>query len=324
LFSLKFQPYISPISVFLPLATTEGALIASINRGCKAASIDGVTTKATYKGMTRSIALSTKNPKQLHALVKQREHEWKTIGERTSAHLKILSFDVDEVDDLLFLTIACDTDLAMGMNMVTIAAQAIGAWISEQSGATLVTIAANVDSDKKPNERTLRKGRGWTCDAWCDVSDATLHEVLKTNAVAFCTTYKAKIEHGSRIAGALGANGHSANVIAALYLATGQDIAHAVEGSLATTTVEPMNDGIRIAVHLPAILIGVIGGGTQLPAQKTALSIVTHEPTALKKTQQCAEVTCASVLAGELSLLAALSSHDLAKAHKNLGRTKSH
>jgi hydroxymethylglutaryl-CoA reductase (NADPH) len=98
------------------------------------------------------------------------------------------------------------------------------------------------------------------------------------------------------------------------------DIAHTAEGSLAETSLHAHGDDIHVRVRCPAILVGTIGGGTVLPSQKAALSIFLHEKTALKPTQQLAEIVGAAVLAGEISLLAALSTQDLATAHKNLAR----
>ncbi len=308
-------------SVYLPLATTEGALIASVNRGCKAASVSGIHTISKLCGITRSIALKAKVSKKelLDAIMKERD-AWRSIGEGTSDHLQIIGYDIDEEDEYIFLTIYGDSDLAMGMNMITVAAQAIGEWISTHCDATLVTVAANIDSDKKPSARTTKKGRGWMVEAYCMISAETLRNVLKTDASSMLETFKAKIEIGSHIAGALAGNCHSANIIAALYLATGQDIAHTVEGSLAETSLHVHDDDIHVNVRCPAILVGTIGGGTSLPSQNTALSILLHEKSSLKPTQQLAETIGAAVLAGELSLLAALSSQSLAKAHRNLAR----
>jgi hydroxymethylglutaryl-CoA reductase (NADPH) len=272
----------------------------------------------------------------LQKWISEHEKEWKMIGETTSSHLKILAYEIDEKDDHLFLTIAADTDEAMGMNMVTIAAQAIGAYIEKSMGVQFITVAANVDSDKKSSLRTHTKGRGYEATATCTLQPATITEILKTTPEAMLAAAKAKLEIGSSVAGAIGKNCHAANVIAALYLATGQDAAHVVEGSMADTTVascklqvadthslQPAtcNASLRISVRLPALLLGIRGGGTTLPAQKQCLNILLGNPAnPLHPCKRLAEIIAAAVLAGEISLLAAQSSHTLAKAHKDLGR----
>src|SRR3989344_2869672 len=224
--------------VYLPLATAEGALVASVNRGCKAVTqVGGVRTSSEYVGITRSIAFEIADAEELSGKIRELEPEWTRIAEATSDHLKILSYEIDTKDDVLFLTLAADTDEAMGMNMVTIAAQAVGEFLSKELGIPFLTVAGNVDSDKKPSARTKAKGRGYRVTAEVTLPGETIRTVLKSDQGALMKTARAKLEIGSEVAGALGKNLHAANIIAALYLATGQDAAHVVEGSLADTSV---------------------------------------------------------------------------------------
>ena len=211
----------------------------------------------------------------------------------------------------------------MGMNMVTIAAQAIGEWIvSNIEGLEFVTVAGNVDSDKKPSKRTHDLGRGYEVIAEAELGEDIIREVLKSDSESLMKTAHAKLDVGSKLAGALGSNLHAANIISALYLATGQDVAHAVEGSLADTMADAVVHGtapsrVHLKVHCPAILVGVRGGGTSLPAQKQCLELL-GKPSV----KELAEIVGAAVLAGEISLLAAQATHTLAKAHNELGRVK--
>lgn len=311
--------------IHLPLATTEGALVASVNRGCKAVSTAGVSiTKTMHHGITRSIAFragSSTKVQELVDTIRKRETEWKAVAKATSDHLTVSSYTLDLQKQYVFLTIAADTSDAMGMNMVTIAADAIANWITKTvTGVTCVTIAANVDSDKKPSKRTHDLGRGFEVHANVMLSTETIEEVLKTTPDAMAKVADAKLTHGSMISGALGSNLHAANIIAALYLATGQDIAHTVEGSLTDTTVEETPSGLKIFVRVPAILVGVRGGGTTLPAQNQCLNLLLKNKSGLPIKKQLAESIAAAVLAGEVSLLAAQAGHELAKAHGKLAR----
>jgi len=321
---LKIQFSSGEISeTYVPLATTEGALVASINRGCKALTqAGGVRVSSEYVGITRSIAFEAQHVKEIGQKIRQLESVWKKIGEATSQHLKILSYEIDSQDDVLFLTIAADTDEAMGMNMVTIAAQAVGEFLSEKLGIPMLTVAGNVDSDKKPSTRTKLHGRGFRVRAESVLPEEIIEGVLKSDSQALLRTARAKLEIGSKLAGALGKNLHIANGIAALYLATGQDAAHIVEGSLADTVVSKHPDGISISVELPALLVGVRGGGTNLPAQKQCLDLLLKTKTRLRPSTQLAETIGATALAGEISLLAAQSTHTLARAHRTHARTK--
>jgi hydroxymethylglutaryl-CoA reductase (NADPH) len=310
------------VLVHLPLATTEAALVASVNRGCKALAASGVKTSATLHGISRSIAFRcVLSPQDVREEIKKRAEEWRGIAEQTSNHLQLLSYDIDIRDRYLYLTLAADTDEAMGMNMITIAAQKVGEWIEETlGGCTFVTVAANVDSDKKPSTRTHRRGRGFEVIAEAFLPREIISDVLKSSVPDMIEVARAKLEHGSNIADAIGQNLHAANVIAALYLATGQDAAHVVEGSLADTDVSRWGDGLKIRARLPAVIIGVRGGGTGLPSQEQCLGLLLQEKTLLHPSRQLAESIGAAVLAGELSLLAAQASHHLAKAHVALAR----
>jgi hydroxymethylglutaryl-CoA reductase (NADPH) len=122
------------------------------------------------------------------------------------------------------------------------------------------------------------------------------------------------------ISGAMGFNGHFANVVAALYLATGQDMAHVVEGSLGMTTAEMDGDDLYFSVMLPNVLVGTLGGGTHLPVQKAALSMMGLGDGKRGEKITLGKILGATVLAGELSLTAALAAGDLARAHARLAR----
>jgi hydroxymethylglutaryl-CoA reductase (NADPH) len=319
----------------LPLATTEGALVASVNRGCKAVSNNqsgdtsphsGIKITSIHHGITRSIAFRVKEkPEQFIDSINQNESQWKKIGEATSSHLKILGYDIDVKDEYVFLSLRADTDEAMGMNMITIAAQEIGNWIvdtfcKDGTSCRLITIAGNVDSDKKPSRRTHDKGRGYEVIAEALLKPHIIKEILKVEPSKLLDVYEAKLKRGSDIAGAIGSNLHAANVISALYLSTGQDAAHTVEGSMTDTEVSQESHGISVRVRIPALLVGVRGGGTELPAQKQCLDLLMKPNTNLKPAQQLAESIGAAVLAGEISLLAAQASQKLASSHKKLAR----
>jgi len=314
--------------IHLPLATTEGALVASVNRGCKTVSNsghessvgEGVRVTSIHHGISRTIAWKTKNTENFRKLIVEKRDHWRKTGESTSGHLRIIGHDIDIKDDYVFLTVNADTQEAMGMNMITIAAQTIGDILAELGQAELITIAANIDSDKKPSKRTHEKGRGFEVIAEAVLKPHVVKEFLKVEPEKLLEVGEAKLKRGSEIAGAIGSNLHAANIIAALYMATGQDAAHVVEGSLADTTVTNDAHGISVRVRIPAILAGVRGGGTALPAQSQCLNLLMKPDTKLRPRQQLAESIGAAVLAGEISLLAAQAAQQLASSHEKLAR----
>ena len=152
-------------------------------------------------------------------------------------------------------------------------------------------------------------------------SKKVLREVLKTTAKKFFDVWQAKCVTGSILSGSLGLNAQFANVVAAIFLATGQDPAHVTEGSLGITNAEVMGENLYVSVYLPDLMLGTVGGGTGLATQAEALSILGIKGgNGGKNSEKLAQIVGGTVLAGEISLLASLSEGTLVKAHRKLGR----
>lgn len=310
---------------YLPLATTEGALVASISRGAKAITLSGGAVSSAYKlGVTRGPVFYTESipkSKVFFEWINNNSKKIKEHAEKTSSHLKLKKIDIKGLAGYSFVRFSFDTTDAMGMNMATIASEEAVKLIEKETGVKCITTAGNYDIDKKPAFLNTIKGRG--IEAWSEVvlSSDVVHDVLKTTPEKFFETWLAKVMLGSAMAGSLGFNAHMANVIAAIFLATGQDAAHVVEGSLGITTAKVLPNGdLYVGVFMPSLMLGTVGGGTGLATQREALEMlgVAGEGRVIK----FAEIVSASVLAGEISLLASLSEGSLAKAHQKLGRGK--
>jgi hydroxymethylglutaryl-CoA reductase (NADPH) len=212
-----------------------------------------------------------------------------------------------------------DTADAMGMNMVTIASEAISRLIEKDTGARLISVAGNFDIDKKPAWINFIDNRG--IKVWSEVilTKEVLENTLKTTAEKFFDVWLAKCMIGSAMSGSLGFNAQYANIIAGMFIATGQDPAHIVEGSMGITTAKVLkNNDLLVAVYLPALQVGILGGGTGLGTQKEALEILGVKGSG--NSEKFAEIIGGAVLAGEISLLSSLSEGTLAKAHQKLGR----
>jgi len=192
-------------TVHLPLATVEGALVASVNRGCKALTQSGgATANSVYHGVSRSMCFKVNKDgeRSLIDFIENKSEQWKKIGEETSEHLKILSSTIDHQNGYVFLTLNCDTDEAMGMNMVTIASAAVGNWIEEEykchaepgRSATFITAAGNVDSDKKPSKRTHDLGRGYEVTAEVVLKNDVIESVLKSDPKMMMEVAQGKLE----------------------------------------------------------------------------------------------------------------------------------
>lgn len=313
---------------YIPLATTEGALVASVNRGCKAITESGgVAVISKRVGITRAPVFVVKNiieGKQFIEWLESNLAEVKEITESTSAHITLLEIKPWLVGKNVFLRFRFDTQDAMGMNMATIATAKAAEFIEQKTSAKLVALSGNMCVDKKANALNFIDGRGISVWAEATIPENIVAAVLKTTIQEVVEVAERKLHVGSIMSHSLGSNAQIANVLAAIFLATGQDLAHIAECSTGVTTVEMAdNDSLSICVYIPDLVIGSVGGGTELVTQKEALSILeivggNNGENAVK----FAEVIGATVLAGELSLLASLAEGSLAKAHERLGRGK--
>lgn len=318
---LKFKNLKSKVkSSYLPLATTEGALVASINRGCKAITESGGAVVDSYRvGATRGPVLKVKNLAEndkLNSFLDKNFNELALVAEKTSHHLKLKKIFTRGFGRYRFIRFVFDTEEAMGMNMATIATNSLVSFIESKTEARCVSVAGNYDVDKKPAWLNVIEGRGMKVWAEAIIPEKVLKETLKTTAQKIYDVWLSKCLLGSAVSGSMGFNAHFANVAAALFLATGQDPAHVVEAATGLTTCEVEdNKSLYISIYLPDLMVGTVGGGTKLATQAEALSIL-----GVKNSEDFSELVAAAVLAGELSLLASLAEGSLARAHQKLGR----
>jgi hydroxymethylglutaryl-CoA reductase (NADPH) len=249
--------------------------------------------------------------------------EVKKIAQSSSSHLTLLAMKPWLLGRSLYVRFSFDTQDAMGMNMATIATSAIVEFIEKETKARCVAVSGNMCVDKKPNYLNFIEGRGYTVIAESVIPEDIIASVLKTEKAKILEVAERKLHQASILSGSIGANAHIANVLAAIFLATGQDIAHVSECSMGVTTVEDDKEGLYISVYLPDLVVGTVGGGTTLATQKEALRIMGLEAQKEKGTgQKFAEIIGGAVLAGEISLLASLAENSLSHAHERLGRGK--
>lgn len=310
---------------FIPLATTEGALVASISRGAKAINMSGGANSYAFRvGQTRGPVFSVKSieeQRKLYLWVKNNQEKLRKATESTSTHLKFKKAKVRSLSNYVFVRFYFDTGDAMGMNMVTIATQKAVELIEKETGVTCLSVAGNFDIDKKPAWLNFINNRGFKVWAEAIIKKEVLKDVLKTDAEKFFDVWLAKCMIGSAMSGSLGFNAQYANIVAAMFIATGQDPAHVVEGSMGITTAKALKNGdLLISIYMPALNLGTVGGGTSLATQQEALKILGVAGSG--NVEKFAEIVGAVVLAGEISLISSLSEGSLAKAHQKLGRSQ--
>ncbi len=310
---------------WLPLATTEGALVASVNRGCSAiAKAGGAEVRIFKDGMARAPVFAAEDiphAARAAAWIEANLPVLKAAAAATTSHGTLVSLTTYTAGTSVYVRLVYDTQDAMGMNMATIASEAVAGVIEQETGLRFIAASGNMCCDKKPAAINVVEGRGKTVSAGVFLSADLVRSALKTEPELLCEVNTRKNLVGSARAAALGFNAHAANVVAALFLACGQDAAHVVEGSNCITTVDPAAGGVYVAVTLPSLQVGTVGGGTSIACQHEALSLLgCAGGNGGCNAKKFAEIAACGVLAGELSLLAALASKQLGKAHQALGR----
>ena len=306
----------------VPLATTEGALVASISRGMSVMN-DGGGVRARVFGdaMTRAPVFRVdglEHCADVMEWIDSHREDLEAAVSATTSHGRLSRIEQFPDGRSLFVRLSFETGDAMGMNMATIASEAVGRLIEKETGAVMISVSGNMCSDKKPAAINMIEGRGKCVVAEARIPKEIVEKRLHATSPAIVETNYRKNLVGSSLAGTLGANAHAANMVAAVYIATGQDPAQVVGGSMAMTTCEDIDGDLYISVRMPAVEVGTVGGGTRLPCQREALEMIGCAGDG--KARKLAEIVAATVLAGELSTLAAQTAGQLGSAHARLGR----
>ncbi|KAG0179126.1 3-hydroxy-3-methylglutaryl-coenzyme A (HMG-CoA) reductase isozyme [Apophysomyces sp. BC1034] len=315
-------------NVHIPMATTEGTLVASTSRGCKAINAGGgAITIVTADGMTRGPCVEFPTITRAAACKRWIEEEGNSIVtdgfNSTSRFARVRSLKVALAGKLVYIRFSTTTGDAMGMNMISKGCEkALGIITDYFPDMQIISLSGNYCTDKKPAAINWIEGRGKSVVSEAVIPGAVVERVLKTTVAALVDLNISKNLIGSAMAGSVGGfNAHAANILTAVYLATGQDPAQNVESSNCITLMKAVNDGkdLHISCTMPSIEVGTIGGGTILPPQQAMLELLgvrgPHPTQPGKNAQRLARVICASVMAGELSLCAALAAGHLVQAH---------
>ena len=311
---------------YVPLATSEGALVASYHRGAKACALaGGATSICIVEGVQRSPLFKFNDIADLGQfliwLLPQMQ-EFKRITEQTSRFAKLTEICPNIEGNHLILTFEFHTGDASGQNMVTLCTDAICQYIIENSPVKPMFwfIESNYSGDKKATALSFSSVRGKKVTTEIVLPEKIINDVLKTTPEAM-SEYWNSSTIGAIQSGAIGAQGHYANGLAALFLATGQDVACVSEASVGITRMEVNGAGeLYASVTLPNLIVGTVGGGTGLPTQKECLQLM--DCYGANNSRKFAEICGALVLAGELSIAAALSAGHFSSAHKKFGRKK--
>lgn len=313
----------------IPLATYETPLWPSVARGAKISRlVGGIQVTLKNDVMTRSILLEAPTSHRawiVSEALQQRTDELADVVTNSSRYAQFKSIAMETVGPLLFIRLTINSGAASGHNMTTKAAEDILKWIIHNfNDIQEVSVSGNYCTDKKVSAVNGLLGRGKNVTAEIIVPRDICERLLRTTPQQIVDLNHKKNYVGSTLAGSLrSANAHYANMLLALYLATGQDAANIIEGSQGMTYATVSSDGaLQFSVNLPNIIVGVVGHGKHHDFVKANLHRMQCNPEdGQVSAQRLAIITAAAVLCGELSLMAALTnSGELLHTHVALER----
>lgn len=320
----------------IPMATTEGCLVASAMRGCKAMNAGGgVQTVLTKDGMTRGPcvrfpSLARAGACKIWLDSEEGQNRVKKAFNSTSRFARLQHIQTALAGDLLFIRFRTTTGDAMGMNMISKGVEFSLKQMVEEFGwndMEIVSVSGNFCMDKKPAAINWIEGRGKSVVAEATIPGDVVRKVLKSDVKALVDLNISKNLIGSAMAGSVGGfNAHASNLVSAVFLALGQDPAQNVESSNCITLMKEVDGDLRISVSMPSIEVGTIGGGTILEPQGAMLDLLgvrgPHPTQPGNNARQLAKIVASAVMAGELSLCSALAAGHLVQSHMVHNRAK--
>lgn len=311
---------------YVPLATTEAALVASYSRGAQVISeAGGCSAVLLNEGVSRAPGFAFRTLGEAGRFVVWAMGElerFRQVAETTTQHGKLVDMRVTIEGNHVYLVFEYTTGDAAGQNMVTIATTAVCRYILEHTPVQpqYSFIEANMSGDKKASAQSFLSVRGKKVSAEAIISAELVSKLLHVTPIQMVQYWRMSAI-GGVLSGTIGVQGHYANGLAALYIACGQDAACVAESAVGITRFEVTEDGaLYAAVTLPNLIVGTVGGGTSLPGQQACLAILGLAGAG--KAQAFAEVCAALALAGELSIIGALTAGEFTRAHQRLARGK--
>ncbi len=309
---------------YVPLATTEGALVRSYERGMVAITRAGGASVRVWVDENRvSPVFFLDDVAAAHAFAQRvTDHleDIRQVAESTTSHGRLLGIECLPVGREVILNFSYFTGDAQGMNMIVKASEKACRWIQQHLDGPRYYVFSGYNSEKRASGSLLRGGKGKKVTAGVRLPKALVKSVLHISAERLVEVWHHTVL-GHLQTGALGYNGHYANGLTALFIACGQDVANVANAAVGITNFELLEDGdLYASVTLPSLTVATVGGGTSLGTSRECLEMLgcTGNGSALK----FAEIAAATVLAGELSMGGAIGSGEFVEAHELYGRNR--
>lgn len=311
---------------FVPLATTEGTLVASYNRGMKLLrAADGVTTTVVKESMQRAPVFnfaSARDAMAFEAWLGEHDADVRAAAESTTTVGKLVEIERYLAHRFCFTRFDYTTGDAAGQNMTGKATWAACEWIkAHYPGAIDYSLEANVATDKKHSQINNLMTRGRRVIAEALIPDAALRAVMNTTTADLYRRRQISGGVGAWLSGSANNGAHSANGITALFIATGQDVANVAESHAAHAYVELRENGdYYYSITLPSLICATHGGGTALATQRECLALLGCDGPG--NVLKLCEIIAATVVAGELSLGSAIVADEWVSSHDKYGRNR--
>lgn len=311
---------------YVPLATTEGTLVASYNRGMRIVrEAGGAVVTVTGDAMQRAPVFVFENARQARDFglwIGEHIEEIRQAAEETTRTGRLMEIEQYPAGKLLFLRFNYTTGDAAGQNMVGKATFVACEWIRAHYSGPLerYVLSGNLDTDKKFSRLNTLKTRGKRVTAEVTIPGTLLERLARTRTDILHRQRQIS-NLGAFMAGSSNNGSHSANGITALFIATGQDVANVAESSSALVYVERTDrDDYYFSITLPSLIVATYGGGTGLATQRECLEMLGCYGNG--KVYKFAEIVAATVLCGEISLGSAVMAGDWVSSHDRYGRNR--
>jgi hydroxymethylglutaryl-CoA reductase (NADPH) len=310
---------------YVPMATAEGTLVASYNRGMKLLyEAGGVKTTIMADRMQRAPAFlfeDARGARDFGEWLDEHFDEIREVAESTTKSGRLQDIEQYSASRILYTRFNYTTGDAAGQNLTGKATQAAASWIAARyEGIEQWFLESNFATDKKSSQVNMLHTRGKRGVAEATIPDELFRQVMNsTTDLMFRARQVSNL--GGFMSGVTNNGAHSANGITAMFIATGQDVANVAESSAAFVHAERRDNGdYYYSVTIPSLIVATYGGGTGLPTQRECLEMLGCYGAG--KVHKLAEIVAATVLAGEFSLGAAVVAEEWVQAHDDLGRNR--
>ena len=308
---------------YVPMATTEGALLRSYERGMVAltkaggveVAVDADENQTAPSFFFKSVLAAAEFPRWIET----RLAELQAVVATTTTHGKLRNLKCYQNGRQVIVNFGFFTGDAQGMNMIVRATDAICKWVGGNYPIENYFLFSGMCSEKRASGFLMTRGKGKRVTAGALLTHRIMRLYLHVTADQLFRVWQSTLV-GQLQAGVMGYNAHAANGLTAIFIATGQDVANVVNSTNAITVFEPHPDGLYVSTTLAALSVATVGGGTALPTQREALAIMGCVGPG--KALKMAEIVTAAILGGEISMGAAIAAQEFVGAHERYGRNR--